>query len=76
MFDLLLWTSNTNEKCLKENAKNIFILSGVKISDKRTFRNCNCNIHSSFSTVNAVKLVLLRDVEILNRIEEKRCAGY
>jgi hypothetical protein len=77
VFDLLLWASNINGKCLKENAKNIFIQSDVKISDKRrTFRNCNCNIHRSFSTVNAVKLMLLIDVEILNWIEERRCAGY
>jgi hypothetical protein len=77
VFDLLLWTSSINDKCLKENAENIFIPSGVKISDKRrTFRYYNCKIHSSFSTVDTVKLVLLTDIENLNWVEERRCAGY
>lgn len=66
MFDLLLWTSSVNDKCLKENAENIFIPSGVKISNKRgTFRNYNYKIYSSFSTLDVVKLVLQRDVEDL-----------
>jgi hypothetical protein len=66
VFDLLLWTSSVNDKCLKENAENIFIPSGVKISNKRgTFRNYNYKIYSSFSTLDVVKLVLQRDVEDL-----------
>lgn len=77
VFDLLLWTSSINDKCLKENAENIFMSNGVKINDKRrTFRNYNCNIYSSFSTVDTVKLVLLIDVEYLNWMKERRCAGY
>ena len=60
VFDLLLWTSSITDKCLKENAENIFIPSGVKMSDKRrTYRNYKSKIYSSFSTVDAVKLVLL-----------------
>lgn len=77
VFDLLLWMSSINDKCLKENADSIFIPSGVKLNDKRrTFRNYSCKIYSSFSTGDAVKLVLLIDVEDLNWIEERRCAGY
>jgi hypothetical protein len=72
-----LWTSSVNDKSLKENTENVFIPSGVKIGDtRRTFRNCNCKIYSSFSTVDAVKFVLLIDVENVNWIEERRCAGY
>lgn len=77
MFDLLLWTSSISDKCLNENADSIFLPSGVKINDKRrTYRNYSCKIYSSFSTVDAVTLVLLIDVENLNWIEERRCAGY
>ena len=71
MSDLLLWTSSINDKCLKENAENIFIPSGVKIGDKkRAFRNYKFKINSSISTVDSVKLVLLIDVENLNWVEE------